>query len=356
MTGWKPLLRKTGLDVLYFSGANRLLRPFAEGIGAVLMLHRVKPSRSEAFQPNRFLEITPEFLEQTIKWLARKSYQFVSLDEARARLLERRFDARFVAITFDDGFRDNKVWAQPILAKYGVPYTVFVPTDFAEGVGNLWWLALEAIIASHDQIEVDDRAFACKTTREKINAFVALKGMVLSEPTHSDEQTFVRRLARRYRYDLVAATRSVCMNWGEIRKLNADPLVTIGAHTVSHPIMAKAPELVVRAELAESRGILERKLQRDVRHLAYPYGSDDAAGTREFRIASEVGYQTAVTTRTGVLMPGDACRLMQLPRITIDGTYQRERHLDVLVSGVAPAAWNRLRRMLRPNSDRPAWA
>ncbi len=66
-----------------------------------------------------------------------------------------------MAITFDDGFRDNKIWAQPILAKYGVPYTIFVATDFAEGMGNLWWLALESIVAGHDRIEVDDRVIAC---------------------------------------------------------------------------------------------------------------------------------------------------------------------------------------------------
>ncbi len=86
MTGMTTLLRKAGLDALYFSGANRLLRPLAQGIGAVLMLHRVTPSRADAFQPNKFLEVTPEFLERTITWLARNSYEFVSLDEARAAL------------------------------------------------------------------------------------------------------------------------------------------------------------------------------------------------------------------------------------------------------------------------------
>jgi len=354
MTGMKPLLRKAGLDALYFSGANRLLRPLAQGIGAVLMLHRVTPSRADAFQPNKFLEVTPEFLERTITWLARNSYEFVSLDEARARLLEQRFDTRFVAITFDDGFRDNKIWARPILAKYGVPYTIFAATDFAEGTGNLWWLALESIVASHDRIEVDDRVIAAKSAREKTDVYAVLKEMLLGQPTHSDEQAFVGRLAKRYGYDPAAATRSACMNWDEIRELCADPLATIGAHTVSHPILAKASEAAVRAELTECREILRRKLQRDIRHLSYPYGSAGAVGAREFRIASEVGYRTAVTTRSGVVVPGDADRLMQLPRITLDGTCQRERYLDVLVSGVAPAAWNGLRRTWRPH--RPAWA
>jgi peptidoglycan/xylan/chitin deacetylase (PgdA/CDA1 family) len=354
MTNMKSLLRKAGLDALYFSGANLLLRPLAQGVGAVLMLHRVTPNRSDVFQPNKFLEVTPEFLERTIKWLARNSYEFVSLDEARARLVERRFDTRFVAITFDDGFRDNKIWAQPILVKYGVPYTIFVATDFAEGAGNLWWFALESIVMGHDRIEADDRIIASKTPREKMDAYGVLKQMVLGQPSHSDEQAFIGRLAKRYRYDQTAATRSVCMNWNEIRNFCADPLATIGAHSVSHPILAKAPEPAVRAELTECRDILEGQLQRDVRHLAYPYGSGGAVGAREFKIASEVGYRTAVTAHTGVVKPGDADYLMQLPRLTLDGAYQRERYLDLLVSGVAPAAWNGLRRTLRP--VHPAWA
>lgn len=347
MADLKPMVRKAGLDALYFSGVNHLLRPLAEGIGAILMFHRVKPTRPDPFQPNNFLEVTPAFLEHTIKRLERKSYQFVSLDEARSRLIERRFETRFVVVTFDDGFRDNKVWAHPILAKYQVPYTIFVPTEFADGVGNLWWLAVESIIARHDQLEVDDRSIRCKTIREKANAFTILRDMVLGQPSQLKEQAFIDRLARRYSFDQAATTRSVCMNWDEIRELAAHPLVTIGAHTVSHPVLAKADESVVRAELTRSREILRQRLQRDVRYLAYPYGSADAVGTREFAIASEVGYQMALTTRTGVLTAGDAERLMQLPRLTIDNTYQRECHVEVLVSGVAPAIWNRFGRTLR---------
>ena len=351
----KPLVRRAGLDALYFSGANRLFRPVAEGVGAILMFHRVKPVCSGPFQPNKFLEVSPRFLEQTIKRLKRNGYKFVSLDDARARLIERRFDERFVVLTFDDGFRDNKIWAQPILAKHRVPYAVFIPTGCADGVGNLWWLTLESIVAHHDAIEIDDFAISCGTPRDKARAFAALRDMVMSQPTPCDERAFVCRLAQRYRHDQAATTRSVCMNWDEVSELAKDPLATVGAHTVSHPVLAKAEESLVWAELKRGRDILEDKLQRDVHHLAYPYGSADAVGPREFTIASQIGYHTAVTTRPGVLMPGDADCLMQLPRITIDGSYQREHHLDVLVSGVAPSAWNGIRQMLRLDAIRSAW-
>lgn len=76
----KHRIRKAGLDALYFGGASKLLRSVAGGVGAILMLHRVGPARAAEFQPNKYLEITPEFLERAIGWLKRNSYEFVSID------------------------------------------------------------------------------------------------------------------------------------------------------------------------------------------------------------------------------------------------------------------------------------
>jgi len=356
MPALKHLIQKAGLEALYFSGASKLLRPLAKGVGAVLMLHRVRPRRSEAFQPNEALEVTPRFLERTIKWLRHNGYEFISMDEMRTRLVKEEFDRRFVTITLDDGYRDNKIWAQPILAKYGVPYTIYVPTDFADGVGHLWWLALESIVADNDRVDIDGCAIACSSVSEKLRAYATLQKMVVDQPSQADEMDFIRRLTERYRYDQTSAARSICLNWAEIQELARDPLATIGAHTVTHPVLAKEEDSIVRAEFRQSRDILQKKLQTEVRHLAYPYGSADAVGPREFAIASEVGYETAVTTRPGVLTASDAGRLMELPRINLDGKFQRERHLDALLSGVAPAVWNGIRSVTIPVSQSRVWA
>ena len=91
------------------------------------------------------------------------------------------------------------------------------------------------------------------------------------------------------------------MDWPEIAALAADPLVTIGAHTVNHPMLAKLPEKAVRAEMDLSRSVIEAALGTRPAHLSYPYGDPDSAGPREFTIAAELGFKTAVTTRPGVL-------------------------------------------------------
>ncbi len=105
----KSTIIRTGFDTLYFSGAHVLLRRFFEGVGAILMLHHVRPPRSSEFQPNQGLEVSPEFLMHTIEWLRSEAIDIVSLDEMHRRLTERDFGRRFACITFDDGYRDNKV-------------------------------------------------------------------------------------------------------------------------------------------------------------------------------------------------------------------------------------------------------
>ena len=110
------------------------------------------------------------------------------------------------------------------------------------------------------------------------------------------------------------------MSWEELAQLAADPLVTIGAHTVNHVMLAKAPE---RGALRDgmSRSVIEASLGVRPDHLSYPVGDRTSAGPREFRIAAELGFKTAVTTRPGVLFSEHSRHLTALPRISLNGEY-----------------------------------
>src|SRR6202023_808594 len=151
------LLRNTviraGLEALYFSGAHRLLRPIFAGVGAIFMLHHVRPGRDEGFQPNRHLEITPEFLRAMVSHLRTQDIDIVTMDEVHRRLAERNFARRFACFTLDDGYRDNRDFALPVLREFDAPSIVYVASDFAEGVGRMWWIALEMVIARDTSIE-----------------------------------------------------------------------------------------------------------------------------------------------------------------------------------------------------------
>jgi peptidoglycan/xylan/chitin deacetylase (PgdA/CDA1 family) len=143
-----------------------------------------------------------------------------------------------------------------------------------------------------------------------------------------------------------ALCRDLCMDWQDIVDLAADPLVTIGAHTVNHKMLKKmTDEASVRAEMEMSRAVLEAALGKRPEHLAYPVGDPTSAGPREFRIAAELGFKTAVTTRPGVLFKAHRDHLTALPRISVNGDFQRQRYVKVLISGAATAMWNKFRRV-----------
>jgi peptidoglycan/xylan/chitin deacetylase (PgdA/CDA1 family) len=135
------------------------------------------------------------------------------------------------------------------------------------------------------------------------------------------------------------------MGWPELAELAADPLVTIGAHTVNHPMLAKLPEKAVRSEMDLSRSIIEAGLGIRPAHLSYPVGDRTSAGPREFEIAAELGFKTAVTTRPGVLFAEHSNHLTALPRISLNGEYQRLRYVRVLLSGSATAMWSGFHRL-----------
>jgi peptidoglycan/xylan/chitin deacetylase (PgdA/CDA1 family) len=105
------------------------------------------------------------------------------------------------------------------------------------------------------------------------------------------------------------------------------------------------PEPRARQEIEASSARIEAMTGIRPRHFAYPYGSADTAGKREFALARDAGFATAVTTRRGVLDSGHANHLAELPRISVNGDYQRLRYLDLLLSGVPYAIERRINRL-----------
>jgi peptidoglycan/xylan/chitin deacetylase (PgdA/CDA1 family) len=340
---------RAGLEALYFSGAHFLLRPIFAGVGAIFMLHHVRPCRDAEFQPNHHLEVEPEFLRAMLAHLRALNVDLVGMDEAHARLSQGNYARRFACFTLDDGYRDNRDFALPVMREFDAPFTVYVASDFAEGCGRLWWVALERVIARSSTIEAPIggglTSFDTSTTAGKQAAFDRVHDWLRALPAEHDVQREISALCARYGVDETAIARELCMSWDELKAFADDPLVTIGAHTITHCNLAKQPEATAAFEIETSRERIEAALQRKVDHLAYPYGDRFAAGPREFTLARAAGFKTAVTTRPGMLFPESAAHLTALQRVSLNGNYQDERILPVLTSGAATAMWNGFRRI-----------
>lgn len=347
ITGLRHGLFARGFEVLGALGAERWLRPLARGAGVILMFHHVRPWTERAFAPNRILEITPEFLDRTLTVLREMDYELVPLDAVPERLAEGG-PRPFAALTFDDGYRDNREHAWPVLRRHGAPWTLFVTADYAAGRGRLWWLELEVAIARLDWISLDledvqvERRSA--TPDEKGQAFEAIYWALRAGP-EARLLAAIARLSGEAGVSSEALVQELCLRWEEIAALAHAPDVAIGAHTMSHPMLRKHGEETARREIAFSKAIVEERLQRPVRHFAYPVGDPTSAGPREFGLAAEAGFDTAVTTRPGHVFPGHAAHLHALPRVSINGAFQSEAALRAMLSGVAFLAWNRGRRL-----------
>jgi peptidoglycan/xylan/chitin deacetylase (PgdA/CDA1 family) len=346
----KKTIIRGGLETLYFSGLYHLMQPWVGGVGVILTMHHVRPPRAEAFQPNRLLEVNPAFFERVLRFLKRARLDVVSLDEMHRRLTTGDFKRRFVCLTFDDGYKDMLQWGYPLLKKYDLPFALYIPTSFPDRLGELWWVGLEAVIAQNSRIGlvINDKQqfFECSTAAEKREAYDQLYRYLRALKTEDEVRRTVRELCVRHGVDMAKFCRDMCMSWEEVAQLAADPLCTIGAHTVNHMMLKKvADEKTVRTEMEMSRQVLEAALGKRPEHLAYPVGDPTSAGPREFRIAAELGFKTAVTTRPGVLFRAHRDHLMALPRVSVNGEFQRKRYLKVLMSGAATAMWNGFRQV-----------
>jgi peptidoglycan/xylan/chitin deacetylase (PgdA/CDA1 family) len=326
---------------------HRLLAPLTRGQGAILMMHHVRPGPTEPFAPNRLLEIEPEFLDAALSRIKALGFDLVSMDAALGRLASP--GARpFVTLTFDDGYRDNVVHALPILERHGAPFTLYVTTGFADRSARLWWVELEDSIRALDVVSVVvdgiTLVMPSRTPAAKRAAFDALYWRLRAGP---EERllSVIADLMAQAGLSSPALVDRLCLDWGGIEALARHPLCTIGVHTLTHPMLAKHAPAVMRRELAESRQIIEAHVAKPARHLAYPVGDRESAGPREFAMAADLGFVSAVTTRPGMLFPGHRAHCHALPRLSMNGNWQSLKSLEVLLSGVPFALWNQGRRI-----------
>jgi peptidoglycan/xylan/chitin deacetylase (PgdA/CDA1 family) len=276
-------LLRAPLAAAYYLGAAGA-RERNDGRARILMFHGTPRSRAAALARmlryvRRYFDVVP--LAQIARDAAAGDVRF----------------RRQVALTFDDGLRNNVEVAYPILRRLGLPATFFVCPGLIDTGRWLWnhearqrlarlsrrTAEVEPIVGRMKTLPAERRAVLERSIREATPDF---------EPTPQE------------RRDLDVA------DWDALRSL--DPaLVTIGSHTLNHPILTSLDPRSLERELAESRRVLESKLGRPVEEFAYPNGDLDA-GVAE---AVRRHYAAAVTVEEGFVAPG--ADPLRLPRVAV---------------------------------------
>jgi peptidoglycan/xylan/chitin deacetylase (PgdA/CDA1 family) len=331
------LLTNLKLELTYFSGLPWLRRRRSGDAGVILRFERVRPRRAARFQPLESREITPGFLDRTIRALKRWKFDIVSLDEVCQRAVTLASPRRFVCLTFDGGYKDLITSAYPVLSRHGVPFTVYVPTAFPDGLGEVWWLALEEVIARENRlglvVDRNERHFSIGTTFEKYQLYDFLESWMRSLAP-SDVSSAINDLCRRYSVDLAALSREASMNWDDLGKLAADPLVTIGSATVNYPVLSNLKDADALREMTMGRAVAQAALQRDVRHFAYPFGDRASFRRQHVAMAAEAGFVSSASAISDVVETQGRTNLHMLPRIAWDGRQRSLRAMRVIVSGI----------------------
>ena len=341
------------LELAYFSGVPWLRGRGTGGAGVVLRFERVRRRRAARFQPLKSREITPRFLDRTIRALKRWKFDIVSMDEVCRRALTLASPRRFVCLTFDGGYQDLMTSAYPVLSRHGVPFTVYVPTAFPDGLGEAWWLALEQVIAREKRVSLvidrTERRFDIGHTSEKYQLYEFLERWMRSLAP-ADLSSAIKDLCRRYSVDLAALSREASMDWDGLAKLAADPLVTIGNATVNYPVLSNLKDATALREMTMGRAVAQAAFQRDVRHFAYPFGDRAAFRRQHVAMADEAGFVSAASAISGIVEAGGRTNLHVLPRIAWDGRQRSLRAMRVILSGFtfAPVKSTRRSGLTRP--------
>jgi peptidoglycan/xylan/chitin deacetylase (PgdA/CDA1 family) len=336
----KRLVIQAGLEATAWPGAGRLL-PSAAGRGVIFTLHHVRPARDNEFEPNAHLSITPEFLEQAIVAARQCGLIPVHLEDLPGLLANSTDTRKFMCFTLDDGYRDNEKFAAPVFRKHGVPYTIFIAPGFVERTRTIWWETAEELTRAASSFEFDfGRGVESLKSSSRLEKFVAFERLV-NFVQSTDEDEAIGRIdlaAKLVGVDPESIVDLEIMTAAELQKLVADPLARLGAHTITHPNLARVVEKRLRQELKDSAVRVADYCGHKPKVFAYPYGGRHAVGSREARAVMEAGFTLAVTTQPDVLSAGSLEARAELPRVSLNGGYQKSRYVRALVSGL-PFRW-----------------
>lgn len=261
---------------------------------SVLIFHRVLAQPDPLFPD----EVDATRFNLICEWL-KEWFYVLPLDQAVARLQSGTLPERAACITFDDGYADNYHVALPILQRHGLTATFFIATGFLDG-GRMWNDTIIETVRSRKDMSIADRQAAIAT---HINA---IKYRSVADRVAETEQ-----LARSAGAQLPT---NLMMTSAEVKAMRKAGM-QIGAHTVSHPILARLTVEQTHQEISDSKQFLEDLLGERIGLFAYPNGKPgEDYSPQTVEVVRSLGFDAAVSTQWGASRMGDD--LLQIKRFT----------------------------------------
>ncbi len=291
-----------------------------EGNALILMYHRVLPDPVQSPVPvPAGMYVTPDSLRVQLTYLKSK-YDVVSLQDLVQHLQSGVDVSRCCAITFDDGWLDNYLYAYPLCCELNLPITIFLTTGFI-GTAKWFWPEEVAWCISHAS-KKGKTSLLPAGLLDILNTTGTERGSVAEKIDSIVES--VKRLNPMRRAELIEGCteyrEAVCkgkserllLNWDEVREMKESGLVSFGSHTISHVLLDQLHRQELQHQLTVSREQLEMETGDHVELLAYPNGN---FSQEVIEMLPNCGYKAAVTTQRGFV--NNTTHPFELPRIAI---------------------------------------
>jgi peptidoglycan/xylan/chitin deacetylase (PgdA/CDA1 family) len=280
-----------------------LLRPVARVAGYVartagfqiLAYHRVNDD-ADPFFPSLPTETFARHMAHVAE-----THAVLPVEELVDRLQRGTLPRNALAITLDDGYKDNLTHAAPVLSRLGVPATVFVATGCIDTGKPTWFdrLAMAVKLSPCESLPTPwDETLSLATVASRLHTLEALLGQLKRLPEDDFTRTLDALVSDLGEPD-PALFAGLMLSWDDVRALPRLG-VSIGAHTVTHPILSRLTPDRARVEIEESRRMVELGCGRAPRAFAYPNGGPEDYTETTARIVQDAGFSCAVTTRFGL--------------------------------------------------------
>lgn len=307
--------------------------------GLILLYHRIADPATDSFK----LCVTPQQFAEQME-VVRRYARPVHLSEAVTTIQSGKRPARMIVVTFDDGYADNLHTARPVLERFDVPATIFVATGQIESGREFWWDELEKLLLlpnelpAHLALKINNSSYEwslgdfARYTEKDFDSFRAWNFFDADTPTprHAlyrelnellrplpdseqqaalDELRFRANAPKSLRPEVRTLTRQ------EIARLTDGNLIEVGAHTVTHPVLARHSLAAQQHEIERSRDTLTEILNCPVRNFAYPFGWQASYTQETVSLVQRAGFTAACTTEPVAVTA--RTNPFRLPRLTV---------------------------------------
>lgn len=308
-------------------GGAWLCRRLAKPAVFMLVYHRIVKDDEVGVLP--YISVTADNLKRQIRHFKR-CYRIISLEEAVGRLKEGRIDRNYLVVTFDDGYADNYLPGLPIFQEEQVSPAIFVTTGCVERGEPLWPDLLRRMVYGYKgKFPIDLPQFGV-TLREGLREKISVLKTLIAHGKKLDgfaRARFLEQVAAVFGQP--GESSSLMLDWTQVERLCSEG-ITIGSHTINHPVLSNVSDAVIVDEISESKKMLEAKTGRPVKFFAYPNGTACDFTNNTMAHLKSAGYEAAVTTMRGANRPG--CDLFRLRRTGVyvtDGIREIEMKLSI---------------------------